>query len=622
MELSCLYRLGMAIGLSALSVFADGAPSVVVDFSDGVPPGWSVLDGEYRSPTYDAAVDRIELRYISESQNGSAAVFAWSNQGESQIATFNSTSSSAAFDFPDTTDFRSFRIAMEDGLSLLSFAAYVSPSELDASTCVVISNNTTGTSFDASWRPVVGATGYRVYVWTNNVVGASEGSVLWRETFANSPAKSSSVDFDVSYTDSGESPWAFYKAYAHSEAGMVRVGNTSTKGALVSPPLPKWDDSQLTFLIVSWRQTTSEGQDMPLGIVSGGETNIFGAIRLGDESKTYHLALPELNAGDSIAIFSPTNKASARAIIDEVAIISKYNAGTEVPSYVVDGRDVGEATSCRFENLPSVPVFFAVEAYGKRGVTSAKTDAVTIDLANPDKVAVLNACPISSLAANIYVQDFDSLATITATTGEKAWLNGTTLLYWQAYKGDAAVDVFKYNGGAIKNNGLYALAANQNHSVRALGVYSGKNNEYAFGIAFTNDTDKIIALSSVEYSAQQWGFGNTTNQTLSLCANVVDGLDWILAYDDGWTELVSTQSAVYDEGNRPIPPVAIPVLVNPRPAILVAPGQVLALKWTVHSLESGSPGIMAVDDVSVSFIDAARLNAGFSIRIANKSVRQ
>ena len=611
----------MAIGLSALSVFADGAPSVVVDFSDGVPPGWSVLDGEYRSPTYDAAVDRIELRYISESQNGSAAVFAWSNQGESQIATFNSTSSSAAFDFPGTTDFRSFRIAMEDGLSLLSFAAYVSPSELDASTCVVISNNTTGTSFDASWRPVVGATGYRVYVWTNNVVGASEGSVLWRETFANSPAKSSSVDFDVSYTDSGESPWAFYKAYAHSEAGMVRVGNTSTKGALVSPPLPKWDDSQLTFLIVSWRQTTSEGQDMPLGIVSGGETNIFGAIRLGDESKTYHLALPELNAGDSIAIFSPTNKASARAIIDEVAIISKYNAGTEVPSYVVDGRDVGDATSCRFENLPSVPVFFAVEAYGKRGVTSAKTDAVTIDLANPDKVAVLNACPISSLEAGTYVQDFDSLATVTATTSEKAWLNGATLLYWQAYKGDNAVVAFKHNGGTARTNGLYALT-NQNHSVHALGAYSTKSIEYEFGIAFTNDTDKTVALSSVEYSAQQWGFGNTTNQTLSLCANVMDSLDWISAYKEGWIELVSTQSAVYDEGNRPIPPVAIPVLVNPRPAILIAPGQVLALKWTVHSLESGSPGIMAVDDVTVMFIDAARLNAGFSIRIANKSVRQ
>ena len=618
----CLCRLGVTFGLSAATAFVCAAPSIVADFSGGIPPGWLVLDGEYRSPAYGAAVDRIELRYNSESQNGAAAVFASSDQGESQIAAFNASSSAAAFDFPDTTDFRSFRIATEGGLSLLSFAAYLSPSELDAPSDVVISDNTTGTSFDARWNPVADATGYRVYVWTNVVAGASEGTAVWKETFANSPARSNSEPFNASYTDSGNSQWTFYKVYAHSEAGTVRVGNTSTKGVLVSPPLPNLGYSQLTFRIVAWRQTTGEGQDMPLGIVSGGETNIFGVVRLGDGSKAYHLALPELKAGDSIAIFSPTNKASARVIVDEVAIVSDYNAGTEVPVYVVDGSDVGEATSCPLENLPSVPVFFAVEAYGKRGVISAKTAAVAVDLANPDKVAVLNACPISSLAGGAYVQNFDSLSAVTSTTGDKKWLNGTSLQYWQAYKGDAAVNVFKHNGGAAKSSGLYALSADLNNSVRALGVYSSKDSECAFGLSFTNDTDKTEVLSSVEYSAQQWGFANTTNQTLSLCANVADGLDCISEYDDGSTELASTQSSVYSQGDAHGTPEATPVLVNPEPSIRIAPGQVLSLKWTVRSLESGSAGMMAVDDVTVTFTDAGSMNAGFSIRIANKSVRR
>lgn len=613
---------GVAAVLSALSVASYGASPVVADFAAGeAPEGWTLENGEYRSPDYPGAVDRIELRYSGADAAASSVVSAFTENGDgTAVATISAASSGAAFDFPETTDFRSFRIAPADGFALSSFAAYVSASELDAPSGVTISNNITGTSFDAYWSAVEGATGYRVYVWTNVVAGASAGTEVWKETFANAPARSTTVNFKAEFTDDGVSEWMFEKAYASVSNGAVRIGTTSDKGVLVSPPLAAFPETPLTLRITAWRMSTSDGVDMPVGVVSGDETNIVGVVSLGDEPMAHHVALPDLKAEDRIALFSPTNKASARAIIDDVAILSGYSEGWNEPSYIVNGLDVGNALSHSFAALPSVPIQFAIEAYGRRGVSSAKTEAVEVDLANPDKVAVLNACTLSSLASESYTQDFDSLAEITKATGVKDWLNGTTLPYWQAYVNGGAVTSFNYNGGNGTTGGLYVFAADRDDPGRGLGAYSTQNDEFSFGIAFTNDTENAMKLSSLSYLAQQWGFKNDTKQTMSVSVKVVDRLDWISAHADGWTEIGSTQSDVYAAGAAHDTPVSTPVKVGPLDEVSIAPGQVLLLKWTVHSLKSGKPGMMGIDDVEVEF--GIGPVTGFHIHIAaDRTVR-
>ncbi len=599
--------LGAVAGILSLPVAATGPEMYAVDFTGtGVPQGWTVENGEYRSPEYSNAVDRIEFSYSGAGAAASATISAFPKQGNgATVATLSAASSGASFDFPETTDFRSFRIAATNGLALSSFTAYVSADTLGMPSDVAISNNITGTSFDATWSPVDGATGYRVYVWTNAVVGASAGTAVWQETFANAPATSSTgTTFKDSYTDSGASGWHAETVYVYSQEGAVRVGNTKNKGVLVSPPLPAFSETPLALRITAWRQTTDEGRDMPLGVVSGGVTNIVGVVTLGDEAAQHHVALPTLHAGDRIAIFSPTNKTSARAIIDDVAILSGYSAGSLEPSYI-QNVDVGLATVYSFTGLPSVPVQFAVEAYGRRGVTSEKTEAVEVDLSNPEKVPQLNACPLSSLTspALAYTQNFDSLAALTATTGDKECLNGTTIQYWQYYKNDMAAASIKYNGGAGNSGGLYALSTNQTHAVRALGAYSTQNDEFSFGLAFTNDTERTVMLSSVAYLAQQWGFANNANQKLSVSVMVTNSLNWISAYSDGWTEIGSTQSTVYGAEDVHDTPVSTPVEATPAEEISIAPGQVLMLKWTIHSLKSGKPGMMGIDDVTVTFLN-------------------
>ena len=577
------------------------------DFTTGEGTnGWTISAANYVSPTYASAVDRISLSY-SGAADGSATVSAIATGGgESPVATLSAAATAATFDFPETTDFRAFRISTTGDWRLFSFAADVSATVIDPPTGLTVSNNTTGTSFDLSWMPVAGATGYRVYVWTNVTVGVSAGTVMWQETFANAPAKTSTVNFKDEFTDNGTAGWEFDKAYASISNGAVRIGTTSDKGYLVSPSLTAVSGQGLTLRITAWRQATSDGTDMPIGVVSGGVTNIVDVIVLGDASNTYHVALPSFNAGDRVALFAPTNKASARAIIDDVAILSGYSEGHQEPSYIVDGRDVGDSLFCTLDNLPSVPMRCAVTAVGRRGAVSANSVAVSVDLSNPDKIPVLSAFPLSDLDGGLYSQNFDSLAATTSTTGDKEWLNGTTLSYWQAYKQNDPVSTFKYNGGAGTVGGLYALATSQGSSERALGGYSTKTDEICFGIAFTNNTDVTMKLSSVSYSAQQWGFKNTTNQTLSVSAAAAENLAWISDYDGEWTEISSAQSNIYGSEDAHDTPSILTVMPTEASSISVRPGQILMLKWTVHSLKSGTPGMMAIDDLTVTFTSAFR----------------
>ena len=621
MKMECICLLGIVSGFFSVTAFADAPPAIVADFSGGgVPDGWTVGDGEYRSPEYSNAVDRIELRYAGSGAASTAAVFATSNLVEEQVATFTASSVAAAFDFPETTDFRSFRVATANGLALSSFAAYVSSSGLAVPVGVAISNNTTGTSFDACWDPVAGATGYRVYVWTNAVVDASAGTVVWRETMPGATNAASSTKLtDAKFNDCFENNgWtrSDKAGYPTGEDGTIRIGTASANGWLQTPSLAEAADGMAVRFYAKANAVSTKSMDVAVERVSGGIAHFAGTATLATGMQEFVVALPSWESGDSIRFNSLTND-DRRTVIGSVAVVSGYSEGREEPSYIVDGQDVGAATACTFAELPPVPVYFAVEAYGRRRVVSARSEPVAVDLSNPDKVAALNACPISSLARNAYAQDFDSLAEATAATGDKEWLNGTTLQYWQAYKDDAAVTSFKYNAGAANTGGLYALATGQSLSARALGAYSSQNDEFSFGIAFTNDTGVMIALSSVAYSAQQWGFKNDTNQTLSVSAQVSDGLGWISSYADGWTVLGSTQSVVYGEGDAHDTPVSEAVNVSLDPAISVAPGQVLMLKWTVHSLKSGKPGVLAVDDVVVTFASVR----GFAIRIADGSGR-
>lgn len=608
--------------LSLLAVLAcmspaSGVTTQTADFTSTEPPaGWTVANGEYRSPEYAGAVDKIVLCYAGADASASATVHAFpANEEGVSVATFTAASSGASFDFPESTAFRSFRIAAANGLALSSFTAYVASDSLDVPSGVSISNNVTGTSFDAAWNAVEDATGYRVYVWTNAVTGASAGTTVWSETMpgatnAASSTKLTDAKFNACFEHAG---WtrSDKAGYPTGEDGTIRIGTSGDNGWIQTPAINHAADGMAVRFQAKANAANTKSMDMAVERVSGETVTLAGTATLTTEMQEFTVALPDWKSGDSIRFHSLTN-GDRRTIIGTVAVVAGVSAEHSEPLYIVNAQDVGAATAHSFSGLPPVPVFFAVEAYGRRGVSSETTEAVAVDLANPDPVPVLNACPMSSLAGNIYHQNFDGTAAATSTSGDKDLLNGTTVLYWQWFKNALAAGTFKWNAGSGTTGGIFALATNQNEAVRAVGAYSTKDNEFSFGIAFTNDTGKAMKLVSLAYLAQQWGFANTTNQTLSVSAKVVDGLDWISATVDGWTQLAATDSVVYGAGEPHDTPDSTPVTVSPAGGISIAPGQVLMLKWTIHSLNGGKPGMMGIDDVTVTFEGAPGLSIIFA----------
>ena len=267
--------LGLLAVLAFLSAVAAGSTTQIADFTGAEPPvGWTVANGEYCSPEYAGAVDRIELRYAGADAHASATVQAFPASGEGvSIATFTAASSGASFDFPDSTAYRSFRIATANGLSLFSFTAYVAPNALDVPSGVSISNNVTGTSFDAYWNPVADATGYRVYVWTNIVTGASAGTEVWQETMpgatnASSSTKLTDAKFNACFEHAG---WtrSDKAGYPTGEDGTLRIGTSGDNGWIQTPAIHHAVGGMAVRFQAKANATNTKSMDIAVERVSG-----------------------------------------------------------------------------------------------------------------------------------------------------------------------------------------------------------------------------------------------------------------------------------------------------------------------------------------------------------------
>jgi len=606
-------KVGLCWGIVCAMMMWGAQAAERADFTTGEGTnGWTISAVDYVSPTYASAVDRISLSY-SGAADGSATVSAIANEGgEVPVATLSAAANAATFDFLETTDFRAFRISTTGDWRLFSFAADVSAMFLAVPSNVVATALTTD-SLEVSWDPVADVTGYRVSICTNRIVGASNGTEFWIDDFSKAAASGTnpgaldSTKFNNSYSDATYWECESY-IYPSTTSGAIRIGGADKDkaGRLMSPHLSGGD---WYLRMKAWRYSTDDGTDMPIYRNSSGSISLVQVVSFTKgpgEPEEFLIKLPTLIEGDHLEFCSFTNK-KPRVILDRVALVSGYSEGVPTPD-VVREISTDTATSCTIENLPpSEPVFVRVTATGTRGLASEASADVAVDLAHPPPRAILNAFPLSDLEnGSLYAQNFDSLAAMTSTTGDKAWFNGTTLPYWQAYRqNDSAISTFKYNGGAEKVGGLYALAINQSSSERALGGYSTQSDEICFGMAFTNNTDVTMRLSSVSYSAQQWGFKNTANQTLSVSAALAKNLVWIADYDGEWTEISSAQSNIYSTDEHATPSI---LTVTPTEALplSVGPNQILMLKWTIHSLKSGTLGMMAIDDLAVTFTNDSR----------------
>ena len=597
--------LMMAACLFSMSALAGGFVTETADFSGAVvPAGWSVTDGEYLSPEYSNAVSRIALSYeATGGQAGTAQLFAidHASSAETQIASVNTATTGAVFDFPGSSDYRQFRIAT-DGLTLASFSATWPDTRPDAPSNVVATALTTD-SLEVAWDAVDGAAGYSVSVWTNAVVGASAGSVAWEDTLPGatngaSSTRMSDTKFNNCFANAG---WtrSDKAGYPTGDDGTIRIGITGESGWLQTPPI----EVSGSGIVVRFHAKIGDSNANPQMLVeriSSNSTNIVGEVTLTSELKKHVLVVSDWNSGDSIR-FNSFASGDRRMIIGAVALVSGYSTGTSSP-VVVKEVPVADGTATTIDGLPSaVPVFVGVRAIDAGGVSSATSAGVEVDLANPPPRATLNAWTVSSSADSTYRQDFDSVARATMTSGDKDFYNGVTIPFMQAWQdGDAVTKFAHYAGGNQTGAKFVVVATNINESTRAFGARTKAGTTMTWGLAFTNETGSTISLTNVSYSAQQWGFANTTNQLLSCEYLMTNRLDWIVNFSEGWQSCAETEARVFDAGTYAIPE-STAVNYVPAEQIRIAPGEVLYLKWTFHPPAKGNSALMAIDDLTVGF---------------------
>ena len=525
----------------------------------------------------------------------------------------------AAFDFPVTSDYRKFRI-VTSGLALRSFSATWLDARLDAPTNVTAAALTTD-SLEVSWDAVNGACGYRVSIWTNVVTGASEGAIAWQDmlpgaTNGAATTRMSDEKFNNCFENAG---WtrSDKAGYPTGENGTIRIGITGEPGWIQTPAI--WEQGQGVAILFHAKAVAANSQSMNMSVerVSGETVLAVGEVGLTTEMKEFRILIPDWSSGDCIR-FNSLVAGDRRIVIGSVTLVTGYSAGSSSP-VIVKEVAVADGTATTIDGLPqSVQVFVGVSAIDAGGVPSEVSAGVEIDLANPPPYPTLNAWAVSSPAGARYMQDFDFLAETTGTSGDKVFCNGVTIPFMQAWQdSDPATKFAFYAGGNQTGTKFVALATNINESSRVFGARTRQDTTMTWGLAFTNAMGSTIFLTNVSYSAQQWGFANTTNQLLSCEYLVTNRLDWIVSFADGWQTCVETEAQVFGAGTYGMPESTAVGYVPPA-GIRIAPNEVLYLKWTLHPPAKGNSALMAIDDLTVAFRIFER---GLFMRLVNNQAQ-
>ena len=614
------------------------AGGVVVEtslFQDGVlPEGWRASANGLVSPMYSNRVTQIALSYAATDPGTMGTLTLYANNSlppaEHEIATLNTRTTRAQLDFPEETSYRSFRV-VTNGVSLASFAATWLDTRLATPTNVAAAN-ITDSSFDLSWAAVEDAMGYRIAVWTNATVGALAGVATWQETFAGmASSKTAALNPErLGLADHG-SEWCdvpFENGYLIDNGGGIRLGTSTATGWISVPHVVTAGENALR--ITAARYSQNKGQQLAvLCVLDGGATtNLVGTFPV-DFDGTYPafgmsnavdvIELPASTIGETLILqtVSGSDGKEARVVLTGIEFVSGYSAGTPVRDVIREETISAADTACTISNLPPVAVNVSVQALAANAAESSEgSDAVTVDLAHPPPVPQL-AVSGASVAEHGYSENFDTLDGL-GTSAE--WIDGLTLPYWQARKGEVLVDKistsYGMGGKSGKTSGLYAYhGTNQNDTASySLAVVANSSNKMKFGIAVTNDMEGF-ALSNfaVSFTARQWTFTSDRRvaQSLHFEYLVTNEVGAVSAPSNCWhaVEALRFDATGPGEGTNSLAAAAsvgkadwatgsaFANLEAVLEGVVLHSGEVLMLRWSPDPVSNGE--VLGVDDVEI-----------------------
>jgi hypothetical protein len=466
-------------------------------------------------------------------------------------------------------------------------------------------------SFMATWAVDYPVECFLFDCWNESMTSWT-GDRKWTEDFGkcvNGTERPKSVADDAfdQYTDIAGWSGAYVYLPGRME-GVVQVSKAEDSvGWLVSPELPEMGPVEL---VVRARAFVEQPDHiMPVFLIRDGATNDVASFELTTAFTDCHCSIPEIREGDRLAFRSFSEGKQRRVLIDGVSLVEGFMPGqpvrdflhesevveySESPGYLVEGLSVGN------------DYIFSVRAVSG-GVTSevATVCKVTTRLQDDVKSAISISGASRKGGVRFWQEDFDGFTNVFQTSNNSAdWLNGTTIPYWQAYYGGAAVTGITRNNGAKSQAGLYAYwATNKLVSTYSLGTMTGgEAEELVYGLAFKNDTAFSVRKVSVRYDGMQFGFKNSGAQVLiceclvtnELVSVVADGA-WMECADISYSTSKDKESGL-DSGNDL--PVATPIGADIF-GVDIPKDSYLLLRWRRSAISNAAA--MAIDNLTVSF---------------------
>ena len=604
------FKTLLAASVTAFSLSAAQEVTQTESFGT-LPEGWSAtVGGGFLSPEYPNEVRRIALAFSLSAPGGNVEV--WDYLSNEKLAFIDGRAVSAGFEFSAGSGIRRLELRPDDAV-LESFTAAWLNTALSAPENFIVADSFKNSAL-LMWDAVEGANSYRVTIWTNTVVGASEGTETWRETFSRMPESASTQPMklaDLGYADHGED-WknqSFSGLYHLSQGGGIRLGKkTDGAGEITVPHILSEGENLLR--VSAYKYDGSGVRKLGIYALSadGSVTNGVAELELTDADDEYRVILPGDVVGGKVLLKSMSSSQDCRVGITEVSIWKDFSEGREEKA-VIDEKITGE-TFAVVGGLPESGFFAAVTALD--GAASGSSASTPSEIAVRLQDAPKKILP-GSLVCGGYTENFDCLS-----RGTDGWFDGKTVPYFLAAQNGGAAEKFSATSGTgSKNGGLYAFHASGAESYSLAAVAKG-NNKMAFGFCISNDTAAVLKNFTLSFTAKQWTFdaARKAQQNLRLFAiegasSLKEGTDEAVEIvDAGFTAISKKEFESKVDGVDDVSySRRIEVVVGD---IALKPGEKAVFYWAPDQVPNADA--LGVDDVSFSCTSEPM--GGFAVYVA------
>jgi len=210
----------------------------------------------------------------------------------------------------------------------------------------------------------------------------------------------------------------------------------------------------------------------------------------------------------------------------------------------------------------------------------------------------------SVVAAGVWCETFDRFTELFPSTGNTSvWTNGVTLTPWQAFEDGAPPTTLTRNQGAKNTGGLYTYWIDKLHpDSYTLGMNVASDVKTAvWGVAFTNDTRLTLKDFALAFTGRQFGFKNTTNQTVAvewLVTNCLTSIATAGAWHRESNLTYTTPAVAADAVSMTNAPLAS-LCSGPLAELRLGPGQLLLLRWRRDRVTNSAA--VGIDDVNLTW---------------------